>query len=278
MLTLGCHLSVSKGYLGMAKEAARIGANCFQFFTRNPRGAKAKALDPDDIAAFRAFTAEKGIGPILGHAAYTINPASTDPHKREFAQTIMRDDIERLAVAPGALYVFHPGNHPDPASDDAARLVADTLNRVLPENGTITILLETMSGHGSEVGGTFEGLRAVIDRVERKEMLGVCLDSCHVFAAGYDIVNDLDGMLERFDAVIGLDRLRALHCNDSLFPLGSGKDRHANIGEGHISLPGFTKIVNNPVLSALPMYLETRNDPDGYGREITLLRGLEKRH
>lgn len=274
MLNIGCHLSTTKGYLAMGKEALRIGASTFQFFTRNPRGAKAKALDPADVAAFNALAKEHGLGPIMGHGAYTLNPAATDGRPRDFAREFMADDIERLEQTPGAYYNIHPGRHPEPDSPAAAAQVADTLNAVMRPGQKTLVLLETMAGSGSEVGGNFATLRAIIDGAAFPDRLGVCLDTCHVFAAGYDIVNDLDGVLRDFDAVVGLNRLRAIHCNDSKFPLASGKDRHANIGEGHIGLEGFRRIVTHPALKDLPFYLETHNDPDGYGREIALLREL----
>lgn len=260
----------------MGKEAVRIGADTFQFFTRNPRGARAKALDPEDVAAFNAYAAEHALGPIMGHASYAQNPTSPDRHKQNFVREIMADDIARLEQTPGAFYNFHPGNNPEPLSEQTAALVAGVLNDVLRPGMRTVVLLETMSGHGSEVGGRFETLRAVIDGVAHAERLGVCLDTCHVFAAGYDIVDDLDGVLERFDKTLGLGRLRAIHCNDSKFPLASGKDRHANIGEGYIGLGGFRRIVNHPALRNLPFYLETHNDPDGYGREIALLKTLQE--
>ena len=276
MSILGCHLSTAKGYMGMGKEAVRIGADTFQFFTRNPRGAKAKALDLADVASFNAFAEEHRLGPIMGHSAYTLNPAATDGHQKDFAREFMADDIARLEHTPGAYYNFHPGRHPRPESAEAAALIAETLNAVLrPEQQTL-VLLEAMSGHGSEIGGKFETLRAIIDAVALHDKLGVCLDTCHVFAAGYDIVDDLDGVLRHFDATVGLSRLKAVHCNDSKFPLASGKDRHANIGEGYIGLEGFRRIMTHPALRDLPFYLETHNDPDGYGREIALLRELGK--
>ncbi|SBW08663.1 putative endonuclease 4 [uncultured delta proteobacterium] len=274
MLNIGCHLSTTKGYLAMGKEALRIGASTFQFFTRNPRGAKAKALDPADVAAFNDLAKKHGLGPIMGHSAYTLNPAAADGRPRDFAREFMADDIERLEQTPGAYYNIHPGRHPKPDSPAAAANVADALNAVMRPGQKTLVLLETMAGGGSEVGGRFATLRAIIDGVAFPDRLGVCLDTCHVFAAGYDIVNDLDGVLRDFDAAIGLGRLRAVHCNDSKFPLASGKDRHANIGEGHIGLEGFRRIVTHPALKDLPFYLETHNEPDGYGREIALLREL----
>lgn len=280
MRAMGCHLSTSKGYAGMAREALRIGASCFQFFTRNPRGARARDLDPDDIAAFLQLAEEHGIGPILGHAAYTLNPATTDGHKAAFAREIMADDLERLERTPGALYVFHPGRHPQPDSDEAVNRVAETLNAVLRADMSTTVLLETMAGHATEVGSRFETLGAVIDAAEHKERLGVCLDTCHVFAAGYDIARDLDGVLRRFDEMVGLDRLYALHCNDSKYPLASGMDRHANIGEGFLGLETFRNIVNHPLLRDVPLYLETPGreaGTDNFAREIKLLRSLEEK-
>ncbi len=276
MLNIGCHLSTTLGYMGMGKEALRIGATTFQFFTRNPRGAKAKALDLDDVAIFNGFARDHGLGPIMGHASYTLNPASRDAHKQDYAREIMADDIGRLEHTPGALYNFHPGTHPEPLSEEVVGLVADILNTVLRSDQRTLVLLETMSGQGSEVGGRFETLAAIIDSVAHKDRLGVCLDTAHVFAAGYDIVNGLDGVLRQFDKTVGLKRLRAVHCNDAKFPLASGKDRHAAIGEGHIGLDGFRGIVNHPALKDLPFYLETPNDNDGYSREIALLRGLKK--
>ena len=274
MLRLGCHLSTAKGYMGMAREAVRIGANTFQFFTRNPRGAKAKALDLEDVRQFNVFAREHDLGPILGHASYTINPAATDPHQQDFARQIMRDDLARLEHTPGAMYNVHPGRHPRPESDEAVRLVAETLDAVLTKDQHTMVLLETMSGSGSEVGGRFETLRDIIAAARFGDRLGVCLDTCHVFAAGYDIVGTLDLVVRGFDAIVGLERLKAIHCNDSKFPLGSGMDRHELIGKGHIGIEGFRGIINYPALSPVPFYLETHSDPDGYGREMDLLRSL----
>ena len=274
MLIIGCHLSTAKGFLAMGKEAARIGANTFQFFTRNPRGSRAKALNQTDVAAFVSFAREHAIGPILGHASYTLNPAAEDAHQRDYAKEIMADDLERLENFPGSLYNFHPGRHKEADGPRAAGLVADTLNSVLREDMNTTVLLETMSGQGGELGGTFENLKAIMDATTLSHKLGVCLDTCHIFAAGYDIVNDLDMVIRYFDKIVGLGRLRAIHCNDSQYPLGSRKDRHANIGDGHIGRQGFAGIINHPALRGLPFYLETHNDPDGYGKEIALLRQL----
>ena len=269
---VGCHLSSSKGYLHMAKEAVSIGANTFQFFTRNPRGGNAKALDPKDTEAFRAFAGEHGFGQILAHAPYTLNGCSADPGVRDFARRTMADDLQRLEATPGNLYNFHPGSHVGQGTETGIALIADMLNAVLFEDMHTTVLLETMAGKGSEIGGRFEELRAIIDRTERTDCLGVCLDTCHVHDAGYDIVNDLDGVLAEFDRVIGLDRLRALHINDSKNPQGARKDRHEKLGEGHIGLEAILRIVEHPALRRLPMLLETPNELDGYAKEIAILK------
>lgn len=274
MFIIGCHLSSSGGYLAMGKEAVRIGANDFQFFTRNPRGGQAKPLDLEDVKAFEEYRKENGIVSVLAHAPYTMNACAKDEGLREFARYTMADDIYRLDHIEGALYNFHPGSHVSQGVDVGIQYIADMLNAVLfPEQKT-TILLETMAGKGSEVGRSFEELRAIIDKVELKEKLGVCLDTCHVFDGGYDIVNDLDGVLEEFDRIIGLDRLRAIHLNDSLNYMGCHKDRHAKIGEGGLGLPAIERIINHPKLKNLPFFLETPNDIDGYQREIELLKTL----
>lgn len=273
MLNIGCHLSSSRGFLAMGKTAAEIGATTFQFFTRNPRGGAAKALDMEDIAAYRAFAEEHGIFPVLAHAPYTLNCCAADPHIREFARNTMADDLARLEHLPGSLYNFHPGSHVKQGAETGIALIAETLNAVLRPGQAARVLLETMSGKGSEVGRSFEELRAIIDLVEHRELLGVCLDTCHVYDAGYDLVHDLDGVLERFDKTVGLDRLRAVHLNDSKNPFASHKDRHARIGEGSIGLDAFTAIINHPKLRHLPFYLETpQEDAAGYGQEIVLLR------
>lgn len=273
MLNIGCHLSSSRGFLAMGKTAAEIGATTFQFFTRNPRGGAAKALDMDDIAAYRAFAEEHGIFPVLAHAPYTLNCCAADPHIREFARNTMADDLARLEHFPGSLYNFHPGSHVKQGAESGIALIAETLNAVLRPGQAARVLLETMSGKGSEVGRSFEELRAIIDLVEHRELLGVCLDTCHVYDAGYDLVHDLDGVLDAFDRAVGLDRLRAVHLNDSKNPFASHKDRHARIGEGSIGLDAFTAIINHPKLRHLPFYLETpQEDAAGYGQEISLLR------
>lgn len=274
MFIIGCHLSSSGGYLAMGKEAVRIGANDFQFFTRNPRGGQAKPLDLEDVKAFEEYRKENGIVSVLAHAPYTMNACAKDEGLREFARNTMANDIYRLDHIEGALYNFHPGSHVSQGVDVGIQYIADMLNAVLfPEQKT-TILLETMAGKGSEVGRSFEELRAIIDKVELKEKLGVCLDTCHVFDGGYDIVNDLDGVLEEFDRIIGLDRLKAIHLNDSLNYLGCHKDRHEKIGEGGLGLPAIERIINHPKLKNLPFFLETPNDIDGYQREIALLKTL----
>ena len=272
MLKIGCHLSSSKGYLAMGKEAVKIGANTFQFFTRNPRGGKAKDLDLEDVAAYRAFAKEQGLFPILAHAPYTLNACGADEGLRTSAKETMADDLSRLEHIPGNMYNFHPGSHVKQGPEVGIALIAQTLNEVLRPEQSTTVLLETMAGKGSEVGRSFEELRAIIDRVELSDKLGVCLDTCHVSDGGYDLVNDLDGVLAEFDKVIGLSRLKAIHLNDSMNPLGSHKDRHQKLGEGTLGLETLTRIVNHPALRELPFYLETPNDLAGYAKEIALMK------
>lgn len=272
-LTIGCHLSSSKGFYHMGKEAVSIGANTFQFFTRNPRGSRAKAIDPEDVEHYRTFAEEHGIERILAHAPYTLNACSKDPRVREFALEIMADDLLRMEYVPGNCYNFHPGSHVGQGTEEGVRLIAETLNRILKPEQRTTVLLETMAGKGSEVGRSFEELRQILDRVELSDHVGVCLDTCHVYDAGYDIVGDLDGVLEEFDRVIGLGRLMAVHVNDSKNPFASHKDRHEKIGEGSIGLEAFVAVINHPALQGLPFYLETPNELPGYQAEIALLRG-----
>ena len=272
MLKIGCHLSSSKGYAAMGREARRIGADTFQFFTRNPRGGSAKQLDPEDVAEFLAFAREQGIEKILAHAPYTLNACSADPHVREFARNTMADDLERLEYTPGNYYNFHPGSHVKQGAEKGIEYISGMLNTVLKPGQHTTVLLETMSGKGSEVGRSFEELRAILDRVELSDQMGVCLDTCHVWDAGYDIAGNLDGVLEEFDRIIGLGRLKAIHLNDSMNPLGAAKDRHAKIGEGRIGLRALSGVVCHPALRELPFYLETPNDLDGYAREIALMK------
>lgn len=273
MLTIGCHLSSSKGYEAMARAAASIDANTFQFFTRNPRGGKAKAIDPVDVAAFERRVAEEDIDVILAHAPYTLNPAAADGRVRDFARATFADDLVRMEATPGQLYKFHPGSHVKQGAEVGIAKIAAILNEVLAPGQSTTVLLETMAGKGTEVGGRFEELAAIIDQVELDGQVGVCLDTCHVWDAGYDIVENLDGVLEEFDRTLGLSRLKAVHLNDSMNPRGSRKDRHARIGEGAIGLEAFKRIINHPALRELPFILETPNDDEGWAREISMLRG-----
>ena len=274
MLTIGCHMSVAKGFEKMGLTAVKIGANTLQFFTRNPRGSKAKELDQKDIAAFRLLMNEHHFGKILAHAPYTLNPASSNGHTREFALETLRDDLIRMESLPGNYYNFHPGSHVGGGVQTGIDLISDALNQILFPNQSTIVLLETMAGKGSEIGGSFQELLRIIDGVELQEKLGICLDTCHVSDGGYDIAGRLDQVLEEFDHVIGLSRLKAVHLNDSLNPLGSHKDRHANIGKGTLGLEAFERMINHPVLRDLPFYLETPNDDDGHGEEIALLKSL----
>ena len=272
MLTIGCHLSSSKGYLAMGKEAVKIDANTFQFFTRNPRGTKAKAIDENDVERFLAFAKENGIERILAHAPYTLNACSADEHLRELARDTMADDLRRMEYTPGNCYNFHPGSHVGQGAEAGIAFIADMLNQILKPEQRTTVLLETMSGKGSEVGREFEELREILDRVECKERMGVCLDTCHVWDGGYDMVNDLEGVIGKFDRIIGLEKLKAIHLNDSLNPLGAHKDRHAKIGEGCIGEEALKRVVTHPALKDLPFYLETPNELPGYAREIAVMR------
>ncbi len=270
MLYIGCHLSASKGYAEMGRQAEKIGANTFAFFTRNPRGSSAKEINPADIAEYLKIS--KDFGKLVAHAPYTLNPCASDEKIRDFARFAMADDLKRMEYIPNNYYNFHPGSHVKQGADIGIELIAQLLNEVLtPEQSTI-VLLETMAGKGSEVGKSFEELRAIIDRIQLKNKIGVCLDTCHVWDGGYDIVNNLDGVFEEFDKIIGLDRLKAIHLNDSLNPCGSHKDRHAKIGEGHIGADALVKFINRPEVKGLPVILETPNDMDGYAREIKFLR------
>lgn len=276
MLTIGAHLSSSKGYTHMLNEALSIGASTFQFFTRNPRGGKAKDIDDDDIKMFLALAEEKSFGRILAHAPYTLNCCSAKEETRRFAIDTFADDLKRMEYTPNMMYNFHPGSHVGQGEEKGIELIIDALNQVMFPEMTTDVLLETMAGKGSEVGKTFEELRAVIDGVKINGKIGVCLDTCHVNDGGYDIVNNLDGVLEEFDKIIGIERLKALHINDSKNPLGAHKDRHEKIGEGFIGIEAFERIVNNSYLKSLPMFLETPNELDGYAKEIALLRNLNK--
>ena len=272
MFTIGCHLSASNGFLAMGETALSIGANTFQFFTRNPRGSKAKAIDAQDVAAFLALAQEHHFGTLLAHAPYTINPCSKDERTREFARMTLADDLLRMEYLPGNLYNFHPGSHTGQGMVVGIAQIADTLNEILKPEQRTTVLLETMAGKGTEVGSRFEELREILDRVTLSDHMGVCLDTCHVSDAGYDIVNDLDGVLAEFDRIVGLDRLRAIHVNDSMNPRGAHKDRHEKIGQGFLGTESFRRIINHPALRDLPFLLETPNELPGYAAEIALLR------
>ena len=274
MLTIGCHLSASEGFLAMGKTALSIGANTFQFFTRNPRGSKAKAIDPDDAAAFLALAQANGFGRLVAHAPYTINPCSKTERTREFARMTLADDLKRMEYLPGNYYNFHPGSHTEQGMEVGISQIAETLNAILKPEQHTTVLLETMSGKGSEVGGRFEELREILYRVALNTQMGVCMDTCHISDAGYDIAGDIDGVLTEFDRVIGLERLKAVHINDSMNPLGAHKDRHARIGEGYLGEAAFGRIINHPALRDLPFILETPNDLAGYAREIGRLKEL----
>ena len=275
MLHIGCHLSASKGYLAMGKDALKIGADTFQFFTRNPRGGKAKEIDETDVAAFLQLAAENRFTHILAHAPYTMNACSKDAGIRGFSREMMADDLRRMEYLPGNFYNFHPGSHVGQGMDTGIAFIIEQLNAVMKPEQNTTILLETMAGKGSEVGGRFEEPRRIIDGVHLPEKMGVCLDTCHVYDAGYDIVNDLPGVLQEFDRVIGLDRLYALHLNDSKNPFKSHKDRHELLGQGSLGLKTFENIVNCEALRGKPMILETPNDLPGYAEEITALRQME---
>lgn len=276
MLHIGCHLSASKGYLHMGKEAKNIGANTFQFFTRNPRGGSAKEINPDDVKAFLAFMEENGWKHILAHAPYTLNACSDKPEVRDFALRTMKDDLIRMEYTPHQMYNFHPGSHVGQGAEVGIEFIINQLNACLTPDMTTTVLLETMAGKGSEIGGRFEELRAIIDGVELKEKIGVCLDTCHVYDGGYDIAGNLDGVLDEFDKAIGLDRLKAIHMNDSKNPFASHKDRHEKIGEGSIGFEAMERIINHPKLQGIPVFLETPNELDGYAKEIKMLKEAYK--
>lgn len=272
MLQIGCHLSSSKGYQAMGKAALSINANTFQFFTRNPRGAKAKEIIPADVEKYHTLADSNGISRLLAHAPYTLNAAAKDPSLREFAKNTMADDLVRMEFTPGNCYNFHPGSHVGQGADVGIQLISDMLNDILTPHQTTTVLLETMAGKGTEVGRSFQELKEIIDRVELQDKIGVCMDTCHIWDGGYDIVNHLDEVITEFDNIIGLHRLKAIHLNDSMNPLGAHKDRHAKIGEGHIGLDALVRVINHPALRNLPFYLETPNELDGYAKEIALLK------
>ena len=272
MLYIGNHTSSSKGYLAMGKQMLANGGNTFAFFTRNPRGGKAKEINPQDVQAFLKLEQENHFGKLVAHAPYTMNCCAAKENLREFARETMVDDLKRLELTPGNYYNFHPGSHVGQGAETGIAKIAEILNEVLTKEQSTTVLLETMSGKGSEVGRNFQELRQIIDQVELKEKLGVCLDTCHVWDGGYDIASDLDGVFTEFDQIIGLDRLKAIHLNDSMNGLGSHKDRHARIGEGEIGLEALVRVINHPATKGVPFILETPNDDEGWAREIALLR------
>ncbi len=272
MLYIGCHLSSVKGFENMGKEALAIGANTFAFFTRNPRGGKAKDIDPADVQRFRGLAEQNDFGKLVAHAPYTLNPCSATEKTRKFAYMVMEDDMRRMEYIPGNYYNFHPGSHVGQGVEKGIELITEVLNGIIKPDQSTVILLETMAGKGSEIGGRFEELAAIIDGVKEKDKIGVCMDTCHVSDAGYDIINDLDGVLKEFDRIVGLEKLCALHINDSLNPKGAHKDRHAKIGEGHLGLEAIAKFISHPALRDLPCILETPNELDGYAKEIEILK------
>ncbi|MCL2828582.1 MAG: deoxyribonuclease IV [Oscillospiraceae bacterium] len=276
MFYIGSHLSSSKGFLALGETALSIGANTFQFFTRNPRGSQAKEIDPADAAALVALLERESFGPVMAHAPYTLNPCSDKLETREFAHMTMEDDLRRMEYLPGNLYNLHPGSHKGQGVEVGVQLIADLLNTLLKPEQTTTVLLETMVGRGNEIGGEFAHLREILDRVDLNHKMGVCLDTCHLFVGNYDIADNLDGVLSEFDRVIGLSRLGAIHLNDSKNPRGSRTDRHAGIGEGYIGLEAIVRIINHPALRKLPFFLETPNELPGYAAEIRLLRSLRE--
>lgn len=276
MFKIGCHLSSSKGFLAMGKEANSIGANTFQFFTRNPRGGKAKALNKEDIDGFVKYAKEEGIISILAHAPYTVNACAKDVELRNFAIAIIKDDLDRLEHIPGCMYNFHPGSHVNQGTEVGIAYVAQALNDINSMSFQTPVLIETMAGKGTELGRNFQEIQRIIEQVENSDRLGVCLDTCHVFDGGYDIITDLDEVLNEFDRIIGLQRLQAIHLNDSKNVLGSHKDRHEQIEKGNIGQDAFSRMINHPKLKELPFYLETPNDIEGYRDEISLLKGLRK--
>lgn len=274
MMKIGCHLSVSKGFLPMGEEAVKIGANTFQFFTRNPRGSRAKQINEEDINNLIELMKENSFAKLLAHSPYTLNPCSAEVKTREFAEMTMMDDMKRMEYLPYHMYNFHPGSHMGQGVEVGIQLITDMLNRILSPDQNTTVLLETMAGKGTEVGKTFEELKQIREGVKLSDNVGICLDTCHIYDAGYDIVNDLDGVLDSFDKIIGIQHLHAVHLNDSMNPIGSHKDRHEKIGKGSIGLEAFRKIINHPSLRELPFYLETPNELEGYADEIHLLKGL----
>lgn len=273
---IGSHISASKGFEAMGKQALKLGANTFAFFTRNPRGGKAKEIDPADVDKLLALMEEHHFGKLVAHAPYTMNLCAAKENVRSFSMEMFQDDLKRMDYLPGNYYNFHPGSHVGQGAEQGIEMIAEALNGALFEEQTTTVLLETMAGKGSEVGRSFEELRRIIDLVELDDKLGVCLDTCHIWDGGYDVVDHLDDVLNEFDQVIGLDRLKAIHLNDSMNPLGAHKDRHEKIGQGHLGLEAITRIINHPALKELPFILETPNDDEGYTNEIAMLRKLRK--
>lgn len=276
MLNIGCHLSASKGFLNMAKEAVSINANTFQFFTRNPRGFKAKDIDEKDINKFLEYISDKNFAPIVAHAPYTLNACSADEKIRELAKVTMADDLRRMEYVPNNYYNFHSGSHVKQGVEVGTDYIVEMLNSILTPQQTTTVLLETMAGKGSEIGRSFNELKDILDRVELKEKMGVCLDTCHIWDGGYNIVDDLDRVVDEFDSIIGLDKLYAIHLNDSKNVMNSHKDRHETIGNGYIGLEALARVINHPQLKNLPFELETPNDLQGYAKEIEILRQLYK--
>lgn len=272
MIYIGSHISSSKGYAAMGRQALKLGADTFAFFTRNPRGGSAKEIRQEDVDKFLKIAEEGGFGKLVAHAPYTLNACAAREEVRTFAREAFADDLRRMEYIPGNYYNFHPGSHVGQGAEAGVRMIAEMLNEVLTEDQTTTVLLETMSGKGTEMGRNFEELRQILDLVEKKDKMGICLDTCHVWDGGYDIVNDLDGVLEEFDRIIGLEKLRAIHLNDSLNDLGSHKDRHAKIGEGEIGLEALVRVIRHPLLEGIPFILETPNDNEGWASEIRMLR------
>ena len=273
-LNLGCHLSVSGGYTKMGKEALMVGANTFQFFTRNPRGGSVKLPSKEDILGLVKIMEENSFAPIIAHAPYTFNPCALDEGIRDYTKRTMAEDMKLLDSIPGALYNFHPGSHVQQGAEIGIAKTADTLNSILDKSEKTIALIETMAGKGTEIGKTFEEIASIIEKTENKARVGVCLDTCHINDGGYDVTNNIYGIMEEFDKIIGIDKLKAVHLNDSKNPLGAHKDRHEKIGEGHLTLDGIIKTITHPVISKLPIVLETPNDLDGYAREIALLKSL----
>lgn len=272
MFTIGAHVSIAKGFKKAAQISVDIGANTFQFFSRNPRGGNAKEFNEKDMAAFQKIREENNFGKLLAHAPYTMNLAAANEDTYEFAKMVIREDVKRMDSIGVEYICFHPGSHVGGGVEEGTRKIIEGLNQAITGDENITVLLETMSGKGTEIGRSFEEIRAIIDGVEHKERMGVCMDTCHIFSAGYDIVNDLDGVLDEFDRVIGLDRLKTIHLNDSMMPFGKNKDRHAGIGEGEIGMKALLEVVNHPKLRDIPFFLETPYDDEGHGREIAMLK------